>query len=52
VGNGSINAYGRAGMSHRRSVAISVMKDYWGRGIGSGMIKKLIEAAKASGARL
>ncbi|MBC1418574.1 GNAT family N-acetyltransferase [Listeria fleischmannii] len=35
-------------MAHRGNIAISVKKDFWGQGIGSKMLEKLILSAKKS----
>lgn len=52
VGNASINASSRPRFAHRRSIAISVRKDWWGRGIGSGLMERLIAFAKETGAEV
>lgn len=52
VGNASISAFGRPRFEHRRSIAISVRKDWWGRGIGSGLLERLIVFAKETGAEV
>lgn len=45
IGNGSINSLsGR--MAHRAELGISVLKAYWGKGIGSMLMENLISFAK------
>lgn len=39
-------------MAHRFSVAVSVRKSYWGRGIATAMMERLIAEAKARGAEV
>ena len=50
VGNGAINAVGRGRFAHRRELSVAVIKEYWGKGVGSGIMERLIEHAKNSGA--
>lgn len=38
-------------MSHRAEVGISVVKDYWGMGIGSALMEAIISFAKEHGIR-
>lgn len=38
--------------SHRATVAIAILKDYWNLGIGSAMFEELIEAAKKRGTEI
>ncbi|MBQ4105809.1 MAG: GNAT family N-acetyltransferase [Clostridia bacterium] len=45
----SVNGNLRERLKHRASVAISVRKSHWGRGIGSEMMRKLIEFSSVSG---
>lgn len=47
VGNCEINFRGGIKTSHRAVVAISILKKYWGVGIGSEMFRCLIAAAEA-----
>ena len=42
----------RPRMAHRFSVAVSVRKSYWGRGIATAMMERLIAEAKARGAEV
>lgn len=37
---------------HRASVAIAILKSYWGQGVGSAMFEELISAAKAHGTEI
>ena len=51
VGTGAVSVVsGRPRFAHRREIAISVRKDYWGKGIGSGIMNLLIDFCKKSGA--
>ncbi|WP_313133705.1 GNAT family N-acetyltransferase [Anaerocolumna sp.] len=43
VAVGSLSAFGRKRISHRGEIAISVKKEYWNKGIGSAMMKELIQ---------
>lgn len=49
VGTGQIIAFGRDRISHRASLAISVLKVYWGQGVGSRLMERLIDFAKQVG---
>ncbi len=48
VAIGSLQGYKRTRIEHRGQIAISVSKKYWHCGIGSRMMKELIEFAKDS----
>ena len=50
VGNGCIDGNKNPRFAHRCSLALAVRKDYWGRGIGSGLMERLIAFAKSIGA--
>ena len=51
VGNGVVSAVsGRERFAHRRELAITVRKDYWGKGIGSGLMNILVDFCKKTGA--
>ena len=53
VGCGIISSVsGRARFSHRKELAITVRKDYWGKGIGSGIMEVLMDFAKKSDAEV
>ena len=53
VGSGVISSVsGRIRFAHRKELAITVRKDYWGKGIGSGIMNVLIDFAKKSGAEV
>ena len=52
VGNASISRYGRSRFSHRWSLAVSVRKSHWGKGIGSGLMTRVIAYAKEYGAEV
>ncbi len=46
VGNCEINFFDGIKTSHRATVAIAVLKEYWNLGIGSAMFKELIAVAE------
>lgn len=48
IADGSINALPRR-MSHRAELGLTVIKEKWNKGIGSMLLHRLIEHAKASG---
>lgn len=48
VGDGSLRGLPRR-MRHRAEVGLSVIRDEWNRGIGSALLQRLIEYAKAYG---
>lgn len=45
VGNASLNRLSRR-MSHRGDFAVSVMREFWNKGIGSRLLKEIIAFAK------
>ena len=47
AGNCEINFRGGIKTSHRSTVAISILKEYWNLGIGSAMFSELVSAAEA-----
>ena len=52
AGNCEINFLGSIKTRHRAVVAIAILKEYWGQGIGSAMFGELISAAKAHGTEI
>ena len=52
AGNCEVSFKGGMKTSHRASVAIAVLKDYWNLGIGSAMFVEMINAAKAHGTEI
>ena len=50
VGDSSLNGSKRPRMCHRRELGISVLRDYWGQGIGTGLMERMVEFARATGA--
>lgn len=52
VGNASIAGTDNARFGHRKSLAISVRKDHWGQGIGSGLMERLIAFARECGSEV
>ena len=49
VGNGIIEREKIKRFSHRAELSITVLKDYWGQGIGSLLMKKMLDFCKESG---
>ena len=53
IGTGAVSVVsGKPRFAHRSEIAISVRKDYWGKGIGTGIMKVLMDFAKKSGAEV
>lgn len=52
AGNCEISFMGGIKTSHRASVAIALLEDYWNLGIGSAVFEELIAAAKARGTEI
>ncbi len=52
VGNACVDGMRNARLRHRRNFAITVLRDYWGRGIGTGLMERMIAFARTSGAEL
>lgn len=47
IGTGAVSVIsGRERFAHRREIAISVRKDYWGKGVGSGLMTLLLDFCK------
>lgn len=42
----SLSGFGRERIAHRGEIAVSVRKDYWNSGVGTAMMKELIQFAK------
>ena len=51
IGNGSLSGMPRR-MSHRADLGLSVLKEYWNRGIGSRLMESLIKYARENGIEL
>jgi RimJ/RimL family protein N-acetyltransferase len=49
IANGFIKANPRARIRHKAEIAISVLKPYWGKEVGSQLLKALIDYAKSTG---
>ena len=47
VGSSEINFRGGIKTSHRATVSIAILKEYWNLGIGSAMFAELISAAES-----
>ncbi len=53
IGTGAVSVVsGKPRFAHRKDIAISVRKDYWGKGIGTGIMKILMDFARKSGAEV
>lgn len=52
VGNADINFRGGIKTSHRAVIAIAILRDYWGLGIGSAIFEGLLAAAREKGVML
>lgn len=52
VGNASVNGSTKPRLFHRRSLAISVLREYWGCHIGTGLMERMISFACETGAEL
>lgn len=46
VGDASFNSSPRERLKHRGELGLSVLKDYWGKGIGSKLIEAVMDFAK------
>lgn len=53
IGTGAVSVVsGRPRFAHRRELAISVRKDYWGKGVGTGIMNVLMDFCKKTGAKV
>lgn len=52
VGNACVDGSGNPRFQHRRSLAITVLRQYWGQGIGTALMERMIGFARESGAEL
>ena len=52
AGNCEISFRGGMKMSHRATVAIAILKEYWNLGIGSAMFQEMIAAAQKRGTEI
>ena len=52
AGNCEISFRGGMKTSHRTTIAIAILKDYWNLGIGTAMFKELIATAQNQGAEI
>jgi len=46
VGDASFTAESRERMAHRGEFGVSILKEYWGRGIGGMLLEKIIDFAR------
>lgn len=49
IANASIERNKTERYSHRAELSITVLRDYWGKGVGSELMKRLIDFSKSSG---
>ena len=52
VGNACVDGSANARLCHRRNLAITVLRDYWGRGVGTGLMERMLAFCRESGAEL
>ncbi len=52
IGNASLGGNNCDRMKHQRTLGISVLKDYWGMGVGSLLLSEIIKFAKSSGTEI
>ena len=52
IGDASLGGNNCDRMKHQRTLGISVLKDYWGMGVGSLLLSEIIEFAKSSGTEI
>lgn len=52
VGNACVDGSANPRLCHRRSLAITVLRDYWGRGIGTELMERMLAFTRESGAEL
>lgn len=52
VGNCDLRFFTLTKARHRASLGISILRDYWGLGIGSSMFEQMINAARARGVEI
>ena len=49
IGNGIIECERARRYSHRATLSITVLRDYWGRGVGSRLMEMMMDFSKRSG---
>ena len=52
VGNAIVERNKILRYNHRAEISITVLKDYWGQGIGSELMRRMISFAENTGARI
>ena len=52
VGNAVVERNRIARYSHRAEISITVLRDYWGQGIGTRLMQMMIDFAKETGAEI
>ena len=52
VGNACVDGFGNPRFRHRCNLAISVLRDYWGRGIGTCLMERMLDFARQIGVEL
>ena len=52
IGSSTVNGFGNPRLRHRATVAITVLRKYWGRGIGTALMEQMIAFCRETGAEL
>ena len=52
VGNACVDGSGNPRLQHRRNLAITVLRDYWGQGIGTALMEQMLAFSRETGAEL
>lgn len=52
VGNACVDGSDNPRLQHRRSLALTVLRDHWGRGIGTALMEQMIAFGRETGAEL
>ena len=52
VGNAVVDGFGNPRFRHRVTLAITVLRDYWGQGIGTGLMERMLSFAREIGAEM
>ena len=52
IGNACVNGSGNPRFMHRKNLAITVLRDYWGQGVGTALMEKMIAFGRETGAEL
>ena len=49
VGDSGLSGSRIPRLCHRRELGISVLRDYWGRGVGTGLMERMVDFARKAG---